>query len=77
MAITFIDCDALSPCSAHQEEFDDLSRLILSTTHSNGGSATTDASSIDESVVINADHTKVTPLFQAIEKQNWEVVFGS
>jgi hypothetical protein len=76
MATTFIDC--LSPCSAHQEEFeefDDLSRLTLSTANSNG-SATTDASSIDESVVINTDYKKeVTPLFQAIEKEKWEVVF--
>jgi hypothetical protein len=74
MTTSFINCaSAMNTCSAHQEEFDDLSRLTLSTTHSNG-SATTDASSIDESVVINTDYKKVTPLFQAIEKQQWEVV---
>jgi hypothetical protein len=73
MATTFINCaNALNPCAAHQEEFDDLSRLTLSTAHSNGSA--TDASSIEESVVINTDYKKVTPLFQAIEKENWEVV---
>jgi hypothetical protein len=55
-----------------QEDFDDVSRLTLSTVHSNG-SATED-SSIEESVVMNTDYRKVTPLFQAIEKENWEVV---
>jgi hypothetical protein len=73
MAATFINCaNAMNPCSTHQDEFDDLSRLTLSTAHSNG-SATED-SSIDESVVLNADYKKVTPLFQAIEKENWEMV---
>lgn len=74
MTITFLNCaNAMNPCSAHQEEFDDLSRLTLSTAHSNGSA--TDASSIEESVVMNTDYRKVTPLFQAIEKENWELVF--
>lgn len=77
MATTLINCaNAMNPCAAHQEEsFDDLSRLTLSTTHSDGSA--TDASSVasvDESVVMNTDYKKVTPLFQAIEKENWEVV---
>jgi hypothetical protein len=72
MTSSFMNCaNAINPC-AMPEEFDDVSRLTLSTVHSNGSG--TDVSSIDESVVLNTDYRKVTPLFQAIEKENWQLV---
>lgn len=66
MTSTFSPCScttALSP-----EEYDDYTKYTLSTvkTHSTGSSDDTD--------VLNAPYRNATPLFRAIEKENWEGV---
>jgi hypothetical protein len=74
MASGMMICGAgnINPCTMQQEEFDDVSRLTLSTAHSEGSG--TAMSSVAESQVLNTDYRRVTPLFQAIEKENWEGV---